>query len=147
MAARVVELKQAIADYIESSTYSFTFNTNSTYPIKIDLAETRLTNVWVYPLWPTGKRLTVNTRGTVLKQYLMNVEITNYIDNPDNQSEIDDALLLAEELEDSLDNVPQADFKFTEFAAEPGGQPFADFEKLGGRNYFHVPIGVLYVGK
>ena len=147
MAAHVVELSDAIADYIRAQTYSFTFNTSRQWPVRLDLADTETTNVWVYPVWPTGKGSPVQTRGDFDRNYLINIDITNFIDNVDTTAEVDDALLLAQEIEQSLFRQDMANFKFIQFGAQEGGEPFLEIEQLNNRNFFRVPLQVLYFGR
>lgn len=144
MAARVVELSQAVADYIASQSYSFTFNTLRKMLIKSDLADTRLTNVYVYPQYAQGKNLPVDTRDAFGRQYTVIVHITNYVDDVNDQREIDDALQLAEELEESLENVEQAGFAMLGFGAENSAS-FLEVEDLQNRQFFHVVIPVIFV--
>ena len=144
MAARVVELAQAVADYIGSQTYSFTFNVQRKMLIKSDLADTRLTNVYVYPQYDQGKVLPVDTRDAFGRQYTVIVHLTNYVDDVNDQREIDDALLLAEELEGSLENIELANFAMLGFGAEQSAS-FLEVEDLQNRQFFHVVIPVIYI--
>ena len=144
MAARVVELAQAIADYIASQTYSFTFNVERRMRIKSDLADTQTTNVFVYPMYDQGKQISVDTRDAFGRTYTVNVEIVNFIDDPNEQREIDDALLLAEELEESFENTDLAGFQMLGFGAETSAS-FLEAEQLQDRYVFHVVIPLVFI--
>ena len=144
MAARVVELAEAVKDYIASQTYSFTFNVLRRMLIQSDLATTQTTSVYVYPMYDQGKQVAVDTRDAFGRTYTINVHIVNFVDDPSEQNEIDDALLLAEELEESLENVEQAGFAMLGFGAETSAS-FLEIDQLQERHTFNVVIPIIYI--
>ena len=144
MAARSVELAEAVASYIASQQYPFSFNVRRRMIVQSDLATTATTNVYVYPMYEQGKQLPVDTRHDFGRQYTIIVHITNFVDDLDTQAEVDDSLELAEVLEESLENVSQAGFAMLGFGAEQSAS-FLEIDSLHNRNFYHVTIPLVYV--
>lgn len=145
MAARVVDLCEAIKTYIESQTYSFTFTVARTNWVTTDLKDSAFTRVFVYPAQPTGSSTEIGSRGDYLRRYSVNVHLTNYVDS-NSQSEIDTALQLAEEIEQSLENVDHSGFQMVRFTSQTAGRPYFELEAAVERNYYHSIITIEYLG-
>ena len=150
MAARVIELCEAVKDYINAQktlgTYSFGFNVIRTNWVSTDLKDTNSTVVYIYPAQPTGSALPQGTRAEFMRQYQVSCHLTNYVDSA-SQAEIDDALQLAEELERSLENVEMADFSMLEFESTTGGRAFFEIQPAIQRNYYHAIINLTYLNQ
>lgn len=146
MAAPVVELCEAIADHIRNFTYSFSFQVHRVNYVTSNLEDDVLTHVYIYPAQPLGSAAEIYTRGSFNRRYEVAIHIVNFIDDQDNQAEVDDALLLAHEIEQSLENVPFGDFEMMSFTSENVGRPFFEVEQTVQRNTFHTIINVEYGG-
>ena len=144
MPARVVELAQAVADYISGQTYSKSFTAQRKMLVRSDLKDTRLTQIFIYPQYDQGKQLPVDTRDAFGRTYTIIVHIVNFVDNPNEQDEIDISLLLAEEVEGSLENIEQAGFAMLGFGAEQSAS-FLEEGQLQERMTYNVVIPVVYV--
>ena len=120
MAARVVELAEAVKDYIASQTYSFSFNVVRQNPAAQRLEATKTTTLFVYP-GPEGP--TTATRNKWQHFYSITIHLFNYIDgvssgDPIGQQEIDDVALLMQEVVDSLKDAVISGRHLMEFSTE-----------------------------
>ena len=146
MAARVVEITQAVADYISdpARAYPYSFQTHRVnYGISQQEGDA-LTHIFVYPstYMPGPDR----TRETFSRTFAINLDIVNYTDSFDDQEEIDNALDLAEKLETSLENVDMAEASFMEFGDVNSGRNLFEVESQVDRQTFHVVIPLVYRG-
>lgn len=146
MAAPVVELCDAVVAYIQGQTYSMTFNVERVNFVKTDLSDTVTTNVYVYPGQSLSSSTRVYDRGSFSRRFGVVVHITNFIDNIDTNSEIDNALLLTHEIEKSLENVNFGEMQMMQFESETSGREFFGIEQAQERNYFHTIITIDYEG-
>ena len=120
MAARVVELAEAVAAYVQSQTYSFTFNVKRENPAHNRLESTKTTTLYVYP-GPEGP--TTATRNKWQHFYNITIHLVNYVDgvgpsDPIGQKEIDDLFQLMEEIVDSLKEAQISGRHLMEFSTE-----------------------------
>ncbi len=142
MAALVVDLCEAVAEHLRdrvTNAFSFSFQVVRQNPAFAQLEDTRNTRVFVYPVQANRS---IEDRASTGLAYTVMVHLTNWIDGDD--SEIDDALLLVEEIEDALFNFAAAGFEMVQFSSEVGGRAPYEVEAVAQQRYFHVPIAVQF---
>ena len=145
MAARAIELRNAVADILEATTFSFRFLTRRmTYGVH-PLESTNITLAYVYPgTYFPGEA----TRGSRLRTFTVIVHLVNFLDSvtPTEQSEIEKALEMAEEIEQALDGTQPDGFQMSGFTVEQSGKPPFEVERATTDNSFHTLIEVTYIG-
>ena len=115
MPARVVELCDAIAEYVAAFTYSFTLDVRRANPAHYRLEDSPLTTLFVYA-GPEGP--TTATRNKWLHTYSATLQLLNYVDDQVGQSEIDNTFWLMEQIVDSLKAPRMAGMSVLEFSTE-----------------------------
>ena len=114
MAARVVEICDALAAYISSQTYSYTFNVERVNPAHQRLEATPFTTLYIYP-GPEGP--STATRNKWQHVYSATIHLVNYVDTV-GQQEIDDVFALMEEIIDSVKDARISGRHLQEFGTE-----------------------------
>ena len=129
MAARVIEIADALKDYIQTQlsagVYGFSFNLTRKNPQFVHKVEsTAATWVYVYP-GPEGP--TLGTRGKWQHTYNIVIHLVNYVDGIPAQDEIDDAALLMERIIDSIKEAQISGRTTMEFSTEDNPEePYVD---------------------
>ena len=145
MAAQVVKLCDSIVAHIKQKQtdgfFSNTFNIARRNYQVTQLADTNVTNVWVYP---QVNRAEPGTREIWSRTYSIALHLANFLDSM-TQDEIDIALNLMDELELSVENTRFGEFAMISFETQTG-RPFFEREATVDQNYFHAVSTVNYLG-
>jgi len=141
MAARIIELADAIADFMDSHPYdppSFTVQ-SQILPI-IELEETNSPRVYVYP---SSFAHSPETRGNWRRSYTVTIELTKYL-RQNTSDEFEMLLGTMEDIGDSLEDRVMSGMTMDSFGSTDAGRELFDIEKGKGGNFFRAAIEATY---
>lgn len=136
MAARVVELLQDLATFIGTpGRYSNSFNIVLGYPAVERMERTATTNCFIYPGMSSRSR---GTRKHFVVTYSGVIHLVNFLDTG-TLDELNTALALAEEIEESLADEQMAGMHLMAYGTEDNPEELFDTDIAEQRNYVQIP--------
>lgn len=140
MAAKVVDVCDAIVGYLNSQTLSQSFTAARRNVWYTNLEDTNDLQVVVTP---SETETNPETRQSFSRRFRVNVIVQKKVQT---QAEEDALMQLSEEIEDALRGVEMAGFGFSEFSETVGSRQFIDIDAAASEGLFRTVIQISYLG-
>ena len=149
MSAQAIDIRNAVADYVEArraaGAFSHSFDVRRLFFTRHAMESTSSTQLFIYPTFSeiSGQW----TREDYRRVFTMTLDLVNFLDDQNEQAEIEKAIELAEELEFEFESDLALDMANSSLwrpgtADEP--RPILLIDDAVERNSFHVVLSYMY---
>ena len=140
MSSKADNIAQAVADTLAAAGLPMTIEKRSG-AAQINLDANPVTNCFVYP---GTVSVTAQTRGWSSREVTVNVHLFRFLDEADENAQVDSLYELAESIENLLNNKSLIGYQFVEFASDSSARELLDPDTQTARYTFETQLEVTY---